>query len=99
MTDFSFLTAIQIIGPIITAGLGTYIAYTKLSRDKKDKEEEFRRNIAVTENTTSVSLLAISSKIEKLEEKVDKISEEQSEQKASIARLEGKIESLQLKKK
>ena len=98
MEYLDVLTIIQTIGPVIAAGLGTYLAYIKLSRERRSKEEVFKKNLAVFENSTSISLMAISGKIEKLEEKVDRQTQDISDQKASIARLEGKIEISYMKK-
>lgn len=49
------------------------------------------------EQQTAKSFLAFSSDIKEIKVKIDKISAEQSEQKASIARLEGKVDTLQAK--
>ena len=51
------------------------------------------------EQQTAKSFLAFSSDIKEIKDSIDKISKEQAEQKASIARLEGKMDTFQHRKK
>ena len=58
-------------------------------------KEELKRMDEFNSKEVSKCFLAVSS----IKDEIDKISEEQSEQKVSIARLEGKLDAIQHKKK